>query len=152
MWKIWWASNNASKWQMGFNSAFKGLTGRVCVKHKITLEMCGYKIPGMNLSWVLTSYVRRDPVICKLLNVFWIYLILKILQNCFFYQQSAYCIVVCLCASGARGGAVGWSSTIKFVVVAHPDVFLIICIQKYDKSRKVAGSIPDGVTGMFHWH
>ena len=24
-WKIWWASNNASKWQMGFNSAFKGL-------------------------------------------------------------------------------------------------------------------------------
>jgi len=24
-WKIWWAANNASKWQMGFNSAFKGL-------------------------------------------------------------------------------------------------------------------------------
>ena len=24
-WKIWWASNNASRWQMGFNSAFKGL-------------------------------------------------------------------------------------------------------------------------------
>jgi len=24
-WRIWWASNNASKWQMGFNSAFKGL-------------------------------------------------------------------------------------------------------------------------------
>jgi hypothetical protein len=25
-WRIWWAPNNASKWQMGFNSAFKGLT------------------------------------------------------------------------------------------------------------------------------
>jgi hypothetical protein len=25
MWRIWWALNNASKWQMGFNSAFKGL-------------------------------------------------------------------------------------------------------------------------------
>jgi hypothetical protein len=25
MWRIWRASNNASKWQMGFNSAFKGL-------------------------------------------------------------------------------------------------------------------------------
>jgi len=25
MWRIWWASNNASRWQMGFNSAFKGL-------------------------------------------------------------------------------------------------------------------------------
>jgi hypothetical protein len=24
-WKIWWAPNNASKWQMGFNSTFKGL-------------------------------------------------------------------------------------------------------------------------------
>jgi len=26
MWKIWWAPNNASKCQMEFNSAFKGLT------------------------------------------------------------------------------------------------------------------------------
>ena len=25
-WRIWWAPNNASRWQMGFNSAFKGLT------------------------------------------------------------------------------------------------------------------------------
>jgi len=25
MWRIWWDPNNASKWQMGFNSAFKGL-------------------------------------------------------------------------------------------------------------------------------
>ena len=25
-WRIWWASNNASKWQMGFNWAFKGFT------------------------------------------------------------------------------------------------------------------------------
>jgi len=25
MWRIWWASNNARKWQMGFNSAFRGL-------------------------------------------------------------------------------------------------------------------------------
>jgi len=24
-WRIWWAPNNVSKWQMGFNSAFKGL-------------------------------------------------------------------------------------------------------------------------------
>jgi hypothetical protein len=25
MWRIWRAPNNASKWQVGFNSAFKGL-------------------------------------------------------------------------------------------------------------------------------
>ena len=24
-WRIWWAANNASRWQMGFNSAHKGL-------------------------------------------------------------------------------------------------------------------------------
>jgi len=24
-WKIWWATNNASRWQIGFNSVFKGL-------------------------------------------------------------------------------------------------------------------------------
>jgi len=24
-WRIWWAPNNASRWQMGFNSAFNGL-------------------------------------------------------------------------------------------------------------------------------
>jgi len=24
-WRIWWVPNNASKWQMGFNLAFKGL-------------------------------------------------------------------------------------------------------------------------------
>jgi hypothetical protein len=31
-WSIGWAPNNASKWQMGFNSAFKGLTLKCRVK------------------------------------------------------------------------------------------------------------------------
>jgi hypothetical protein len=30
-WRIWWAPNNASKWQMGFNSAFKGLKRKMPV-------------------------------------------------------------------------------------------------------------------------
>jgi len=29
-WRIWWAPNNDSRWQMGFNSAFKGL--KYCIK------------------------------------------------------------------------------------------------------------------------
>ena len=29
-WRICWAPNNASRWQMGFNSAFRGLRRRVC--------------------------------------------------------------------------------------------------------------------------
>jgi len=34
-WKIWWAPNNASRWQMGINSAFKGLnnTSTACNAH-----------------------------------------------------------------------------------------------------------------------
>jgi hypothetical protein len=31
LWRTWWAPNNASKWQMGFNWAFKGL--RMCRCH-----------------------------------------------------------------------------------------------------------------------
>jgi len=27
-WRIWWSPNNASRWQMGFNSAFKGLKNK----------------------------------------------------------------------------------------------------------------------------
>ena len=30
-WRIWWAPNNASRWQMGFNSACKGLRGNTCI-------------------------------------------------------------------------------------------------------------------------
>jgi len=30
MWRIWWAPNNASRWQMGFNSAFKGSNVQWC--------------------------------------------------------------------------------------------------------------------------
>ena len=30
-WRIWWVPNNASRWQMGFNSGFKGLSGRLSI-------------------------------------------------------------------------------------------------------------------------
>ena len=32
-WRIWWAPNNASKWKMGFNLAFKGLIFPIDKKH-----------------------------------------------------------------------------------------------------------------------
>jgi hypothetical protein len=47
MWKIGWAPNNASKWQMGFNSAFKGLSHHFLLLAKfkilstlVTLMIC----------------------------------------------------------------------------------------------------------------
>ena len=33
-WRIWWAPNNASKWQMGFKLAFKGLKVKVCNNYR----------------------------------------------------------------------------------------------------------------------
>ena len=37
-WKIWWAPNNASRWQVGFNSAFKRL------KYPLTLIVLTWRI------------------------------------------------------------------------------------------------------------
>ena len=34
-WRKWWTPNNASKWQMGFNSAFKGLRWPVAIKRAL---------------------------------------------------------------------------------------------------------------------
>jgi len=39
MWKIWWAPNNASKWQMGFNSAFEVLMAYVSYIY-ISIQWC----------------------------------------------------------------------------------------------------------------
>jgi len=36
-WRIWWASNNASRWQMGFNSAFKGLNVNIFSSFYVTV-------------------------------------------------------------------------------------------------------------------
>jgi hypothetical protein len=30
-WRIWWAPNNASRWQMGINTAFKGLVQNILI-------------------------------------------------------------------------------------------------------------------------
>jgi hypothetical protein len=62
--------------------------------------MCSSKIPGMTLSRVLTSYVRRDRVMSKTQTLFLISHSESYTKLCFlFHQKSAYCIVVCLCAS-----------------------------------------------------
>jgi hypothetical protein len=37
MWRIWWAPNNASKWHMGYNSAFEGLIGSVDKKECLSV-------------------------------------------------------------------------------------------------------------------
>jgi len=39
-WRIWWAPNNASRWQMGFNSAFKGLMAFTVISEDILFVSC----------------------------------------------------------------------------------------------------------------
>jgi len=51
-WRIWWAPNNASKWQMGFNVAFKGLIWRA------TLRNISLSVSANNLRR-LTSRIKR---------------------------------------------------------------------------------------------
>jgi hypothetical protein len=52
-WRIWWAPNNASRWQMGFNSALRGLKmyGHTNVKYYLLLTkaMCSLKWKGLML-------------------------------------------------------------------------------------------------------
>jgi len=38
-WRIWWAPNNASKWQTGFNSAFKGLKWKATTPHYVFIHL-----------------------------------------------------------------------------------------------------------------
>jgi hypothetical protein len=62
--------------------------------------MYGCKVLRMTLSRVLTGCVRRDRVMSKTLTLFIKSNSESSTKLCFlFYQQSAHCIVFCLCAS-----------------------------------------------------
>jgi hypothetical protein len=50
MWRIGWAPNNASKWQVGFNSAFKGLRSRSPWQGGLRRRLAA--------AWLLGSQVR----------------------------------------------------------------------------------------------
>jgi len=64
-WRKWWTPNNASKWQMGFNSAFKGLmqwysigrsgcNGSSFYLHHLSAEACLFLLH-------LTSLISEIP-------------------------------------------------------------------------------------------
>ena len=59
-------------------------------------------------------------------------LLLQIGRSNMLHDQGEKQIYICTGSSGARGGAVGWGIALQ--------------------AGKVAGSIPDGVTGFFYWH
>ena len=78
-WRIWWAPNNARTWQMGFNSAFKGLTFlslAVCTQtgpHGIYGGQIGIRfLPFQRDSTsVQCPFICVSPTLNKFLNFWW---------------------------------------------------------------------------------
>ena len=79
MWKIWWAPNNASKWQLEFNLAFKGLRVKKYVQTLLlesVIEMDRLEDEGVDerevFKWTLKAYdvnlihlsLGRDQCLC----------------------------------------------------------------------------------------
>ena len=59
MWRKWWAPNNASKQQMGFNSAFKGLKLHTCMsRHHRLLD--SNQIPFHSISIMMETKCCMD--------------------------------------------------------------------------------------------
>jgi len=61
-WKMWWAPNNANRWQMGFNSAFKGLINPIifCPFNIIIYFLISFNPPVAIICSCRTKYFRRD--------------------------------------------------------------------------------------------
>jgi len=55
-WRKWWAPNNASRWQMGFNSAFKGLWGVYNFNICVTVH-CWYNNINSQLDATITNFI-----------------------------------------------------------------------------------------------
>jgi hypothetical protein len=99
MWRIWWASNNASIWQMGFISAFKGLntnlqmffTQRQRRNRKCKLfwtewhpSFSEYSLPSFPY-WILFWFVPFLPVLSPLKEISWLLGMMPNLCFLFYY-------------------------------------------------------------------
>jgi hypothetical protein len=69
MWRIWWAPNNASKWQMGFNSACKELMyTKSETRSKINLTHHNNKIQFVKCRSQWPRGLRRRSAAARLLR------------------------------------------------------------------------------------
>ena len=104
-WRKWWALNNASKWQMGFNSAFKGLiftqSDIFCINYHRYYFQLLITIPfniivnDMGSHTVHTFYVPR---LCSVLAWWWPHysrnmLPRRHLQNFYMIIDIVYCVL-----------------------------------------------------------
>ena len=64
-WKIWWAPNNASRWQMGFNLAFIGLTATTRLSHHMphATTRCGCLKTVTTRNFGLWRFLKRHDAL-----------------------------------------------------------------------------------------
>ena len=70
-WRIWWAPKNGNKWQMGFNSAFKGLSvsGRYVPLRKVWCYVrCAVVTGAGTRAFVATGVVSWGKVVALILK------------------------------------------------------------------------------------
>ena len=63
-WRIWWAPNNVSKWQMGFNLAFKVLIRRV-----YRLQMFGWWVFIFPHTIKRTNSIWIGHILCRICRI-----------------------------------------------------------------------------------
>jgi len=68
-WRIWWAANNASKWQMGFNSVFK--SDKECILLLLALQpTMGFSLLSDSLPFCSFFALRTPPSYSHYLHIF----------------------------------------------------------------------------------
>jgi len=70
-WRIWWAPNNANKWQMGFNSAFKGLKKICPASFRETCQWLKFPLNGLRAQGRVSAAVGLLPLASGLACLGW---------------------------------------------------------------------------------
>jgi hypothetical protein len=116
-WTIWWAPNNASRWQMEFNSVFKWLKFCVCDEVNVLIYAANKrycKIRTITSTYVVTTLINWCEILTCLESV----------------------TLACISERYGKSRGTRWRSWLRHCTT----------------SQKVAGSNPDGATGIFLWH
>ena len=74
-WRMWWTATSASKWQMGFNSAFKGLImfGEM---YKLFISSCGFlhlSLLSLSCSQIFSPVLVYQVYYVFILSLMWFY-------------------------------------------------------------------------------
>ena len=138
-WKIWWATNNASRWQMGFNSAFKGLKV-VCGKLWVQPGLLG---PLLFFPKTINSHWYFTQILIQISNTYSV-------TNCLCHSSERQCNsllkTICCWWHNNKTGIVASSSArfnlLDFLHLEHvkgyvyKTITLPICCERKKKRRK----------------